>query len=63
VHSYYVAPEKSEDIAATTDYAVEFASSVWRGNLYGMQFHPEKSQSVGLKLLENFVKLGDGHHA
>jgi len=59
VHSYYAAPENPDDIATTTDYAVEFASSVWRGNLYGMQFHPEKSQASGLKLLENFVKLGD----
>jgi len=63
VHSYYVTPEKAEDIAATTDYALEFASCVWRGNLYGVQFHPEKSQAVGLKLLENFVKLGDENHA
>jgi imidazole glycerol-phosphate synthase subunit HisH len=57
VHSYYVAPERDEDISTTTDYALNFTSSVWRGNLFATQFHPEKSQSVGLKILENFIKL------
>ena len=44
---------------ATTDYGIDFASIVGRGNLWGTQFHPEKSQAVGLKILENFVKLSD----
>jgi len=56
-HSYYATPEEPDVIAATTDYGVSFTSSVHRKNLYGVQFHPEKSQKVGLKILENFVKL------
>jgi glutamine amidotransferase len=54
VHSYYVAPEDEGIIAATTDYGVEFTSMVWRDNVFAVQFHPEKSQAMGLKLLENF---------
>jgi len=57
VHSYYVVPASDEDIATTTDYALEFTSSVWRDNLFATQFHPEKSQAVGLKILKNFAKL------
>lgn len=57
VHSFYVAPENEEDIATSTDYSLEFASSVWRGNVFATQFHPEKSQAVGLAILENFVGL------
>ena len=60
VHSYYVVPTNAEDIATTTDYSVEFTSSVWRKNLYAMQFHPEKSQLVGLKILRNFAHLEGG---
>lgn len=56
VHSYYPVP--TEDIVATqTEYGVTFASSVWRDNVFGVQFHPEKSQKVGLKILENFLSL------
>lgn len=55
VHSYYVRPQDSSVIAATTDYGVRFTSMVARGNLFATQFHPEKSQKVGLKLLENFA--------
>jgi glutamine amidotransferase len=57
VHSYYAVPGCAEDIAATTDYAVEFASAICRGRLFGTQFHPEKSQTVGLKILKNFIDL------
>lgn len=56
-HSYYPQAEDKDVIAATTDYGINFASVIWQGNVYGVQFHPEKSQGVGLKMLENFVKL------
>jgi glutamine amidotransferase len=56
VHSYYVDCDRS--LAATvTDYTGAFVSSVWRDNLFAVQFHPEKSQDVGLKLLANFARL------
>ncbi|MBC8113625.1 MAG: imidazole glycerol phosphate synthase subunit HisH [Candidatus Saccharimonas sp.] len=55
VHSYYVAPRDESVIAARTEYGVPFTSIVSRGNLFATQFHPEKSQKVGLKLLENFA--------
>lgn len=55
VHSYYVCPADRSDVAATTEYAVEFTSAIARDNLFAVQFHPEKSQSAGLKLLENFL--------
>jgi imidazole glycerol-phosphate synthase subunit HisH len=56
VHSFYPAP--AEDIAATTtEYGVSFASSIEKGNIFACQFHPEKSQSIGLHLLSNFVEL------
>ena len=55
-HSYYCAPDISSDILATTDYGLDYASVVGRSNLYGVQFHPEKSQSIGLKILQNFVE-------
>lgn len=57
VHSYYVAPEQEEVIAATCEHGVEFCAMIRRGNLFATQFHPEKSQRVGLKLLDNFGKL------
>ena len=57
VHSYYVVPEDFSVVAATTEYGVEFASMVWRDNLFATQFHPEKSQKLGLRMLENFGKL------
>ena len=56
-HSYYPSPLDKKVIAATTDYGADFASVVWKDNLYGVQFHPEKSQKTGLRMLENFVKL------
>jgi glutamine amidotransferase len=57
VHSYYVDPLNSEDIAAKTNYGIDFTCAVSRGNLYALQFHPEKSQDNGLKVLSNFAKL------
>lgn len=57
VHSYYVAPKESTAIAATTDYGGAFCSIVARENIYATQFHPEKSQEFGLKLLRNFAQL------
>ncbi len=56
-HSYYPAPQDNKIIAATTGYGVEFAAIVRQGNVYGVQFHPEKSQETGLKILKNFVQL------
>ncbi len=57
VHSYYVAPDDPGVIATRTDYGVEFASSIARDNIFACQFHPEKSQAIGLKILDNFAKL------
>ncbi|MBK8026112.1 MAG: imidazole glycerol phosphate synthase subunit HisH [Chloroflexi bacterium] len=57
VHSYYCEPADSSDILITTDYGAPFCSGVARGNLFGVQFHPEKSQQTGLRLLSNFLKM------
>jgi glutamine amidotransferase len=57
VHSYYVVPRDASVIAARTNYGVPFTSMVARGNMFATQFHPEKSQKVGLKLLSNFAAL------
>lgn len=57
VHSYHVVPEDSSVIATTTDYGGDFVSSIRAGNLMATQFHPEKSQKVGLKMLANFAAL------
>ena len=57
VHSYYVAPDEEAIIATTTDYGMEFTSSVWKDNIFAVQFHPEKSQALGLRLLKNFGKI------
>lgn len=57
VHSYYVEPSEDDSILATTDYGLDFASIVGRGNVFGIQFHPEKSQDVGLHILSNFVAM------
>ena len=58
VHSYAVYPEHADIVIATTEYGGPFASIVGRGNICGLQFHPEKSQAVGLRLLENFLEIG-----
>lgn len=57
VHSYYVKPGNDEVIATTTDYGFEFCSSVWSDNIVATQFHPEKSQDVGLRILKNFAEM------
>lgn len=57
VHSYYMKPEDSSSILATTPYCGQFASVVQRGNVYGVQFHPEKSQRTGFQLIKNFLNL------
>ena len=57
VHSYHVVPRDESVIAARTEYGVLFTSMIARGNLFATQFHPEKSQKVGLKLLENFAAM------
>jgi glutamine amidotransferase len=57
VHSYYVDPEDDGVIAATTEYGIRFTSMIWRDNLFATQFHPEKSQALGLRLLANFGHL------
>jgi glutamine amidotransferase len=59
VHSYYVKPDKDDVIATTTDYGFEFCSSVWKDNIVATQFHPEKSQDVGLRILKNFAEIKD----
>ena len=56
-HSYYPEPSDKSVIAATCDYGLEFACVLWKDNVYGCQFHPEKSQSVGLGIIKNFVQL------
>jgi len=56
VHSYYVKPDNDDVIATTTDYGFEFCSSVWKDNIVATQFHPEKSQDVGLRILKNFAE-------
>ncbi|MEW6419401.1 MAG: imidazole glycerol phosphate synthase subunit HisH [Nitrospirota bacterium] len=61
VHSFYVAPDDSNVIATTTDYGITFTSMIWKENIFATQFHPEKSQEVGLRILKNFgdfVKRG-----
>ncbi len=63
VHSFYCAPKDPSIVLATTDYGIEFASVVRRGNIFGAQFHPEKSQAVGIKMLDNFAALANGRVA
>lgn len=55
-HSYYCRAEDPSDITATTEYGLQYACAVQRDNLFGVQFHPEKSQAVGLQILKNFVE-------
>lgn len=57
VHSYYLEAENADEVAATTEYATHIHASVEKDNIYACQFHPEKSSTVGLKILENFVNL------
>lgn len=56
VHSYYMKANDSTDVLTYTEYGTRFASAVSKGNIYGFQYHPEKSHDVGMRLLENFVR-------
>lgn len=56
-HSYYCQAWNSSDILATTDYGINYACAVGRENIFGVQFHPEKSQAVGLRILKNFLEV------
>jgi len=57
VHSYYAKPEDERVVAATSSYGVEFCAAVWKDNIVATQFHPEKSQAVGLSILKNFGEM------
>ena len=57
VHSYYCEADNPQVVYSTTDYGLVFPSSIWKGNLFGVQFHPEKSSTQGLKILKNFGEL------
>lgn len=57
LHSYFFAPARTEDVLATTDYHGAYASSIRSGNVFGVQFHPEKSHQWGIRLLKNFGEL------
>ncbi len=61
VHSFYVEPRENDIIAATTDYGGAFVSMVWKENVIATQFHPEKSQEAGLKVLKNFGEFVRRH--
>jgi len=54
VHSYYVVPDDTAAVSTTTDYGITFTSMVWKDNIFATQFHPEKSQESGLRILKNF---------
>jgi len=58
VHSYYVIPEDKTIVAGTAAYPDPFCAMIWRENLFATQFHPEKSQAAGLRVLRNFAELG-----
>jgi glutamine amidotransferase len=60
VHSFFPKPQDTTIVATRTTYGEAFASSVWRENVFATQFHPEKSQKVGLQLLKNFVDFANG---
>jgi len=59
VHSFFPRPEDASIVSTRTTYGENFASSVWRDNVFATQFHPEKSQTVGLQLLKNFVEIAN----
>src|SRR5262245_49936848 len=59
VHSFFPQPVDDSIIATRTEYGPTFASSVWRDRVFATQFHPEKSQGIGLRVLKNFVELAD----
>jgi glutamine amidotransferase len=57
VHSFHVVPEDKGVIATTTNYGIDFVSSVWKDNIVAVQFHPEKSQALGLSILKRFGEM------
>ena len=57
VHSYYVKCNNQADLVSTTNYIIDFASIIHKDNVYGAQFHPEKSHKYGLTLFQNFIGL------
>ncbi len=57
VHSYYAAPTQQDHVVATSRYGIEFACAIGRDNVWGVQFHPEKSHRFGMELLERFCRL------
>jgi imidazole glycerol-phosphate synthase subunit HisH len=61
VHSYYVVPKDPSLAAVSTDYGGEFTAAIARDNVFATQYHPEKSQAVGLKILENFGRIVEGN--
>ena len=63
VHSFFPRPADQSIVSTRTTYGETFASSVWKDNVFATQFHPEKSQKVGLQLLKNFVGLAGSHRA
>lgn len=60
VHSYYVCPDDAGAVIGETEYGVRYASIIGRDNIYGCQFHPEKSQNCGLQIVKNFMTLSRG---
>ena len=60
VHSYYVCPDNAGAVIGETEYGVRYASIIGRDNIYGCQFHPEKSQNCGLQIVKNFITLSRG---
>jgi glutamine amidotransferase len=57
VHSYYEKPDDASVVAATSVYGIEFCAAIWKDNIVATQFHPEKSQDVGLKIIKNFGEM------
>ena len=57
-HSYYCLPEHASHVSATTTYGITYACAVENKNIFGVQFHPEKSQTVGLQIMKNFLEIG-----
>ncbi len=57
VHSFHVVPEDKSVVATSTDYGIEFVSSIWKDNIFATQFHPEKSQALGLSILKRFGEM------